>query len=408
MFYILGLVLKIIGIILLVLLGTFIVFVLLALFVPFRYRAVLERNNEKNYVDIKAGWLFRIVYFRIYWAGEKPRICLRILGILFFDSGRPQKLLIQRKKKNKIEIKSETTDKITETVENEQKGQELKEGQTQQGIETEQTKEGRTQQEIVTEQTKEGRTQQEIETEQTKKGQNTYTAQGEQKAESKEQDLSQLSDKVINDTAKMTSNTIKKLEDITQTSETESILSRLWNQLLFLIRRVYQAICSIIMQIKATFQKIKTIFLKIITFFSSIEERIKSFLGFFRKSSAKGMIIRTFFGLEINQKGIKGILNTLKLIGGHTFPYQITGEFVIGTGDPYTTGMILTYLGMFYGFYGKNFNLQVDFEQKRLEGRIKMKGRIRLFHVLLSLFRLWKLKEFKELIKNLKELKEAL
>lgn len=63
-------------------------------------------------------------------------------------------------------------------------------------------------------------------------------------------------------------------------------------------------------------------------------------------------------------------------------PSMIEGDLVIGTGDPATTGEMLGAIGAIYGFLPQKLQITPDFEEKRLEGNLHIKGKIRLIHLL--------------------------
>ncbi len=65
-------------------------------------------------------------------------------------------------------------------------------------------------------------------------------------------------------------------------------------------------------------------------------------------------------------------------------PKVLKGNLIFGTGDPATTGEILGVVAAFYGLYPTELQIIPDFEEKRLEGHLQAKGRIRLIHVLIS------------------------
>lgn len=91
---------------------------------------------------------------------------------------------------------------------------------------------------------------------------------------------------------------------------------------------------------------------------------------------------------------------TADVTGGllrHVKPRQMEAWLEVGTGDPASTGQILALWGMLYPLLGENIRITPDFERKYLEGEIHIKGRIRacvlLFHGLRLILdrRLWRL-----------------
>ena len=54
------------------------------------------------------------------------------------------------------------------------------------------------------------------------------------------------------------------------------------------------------------------------------------------------------------------------------------GKVIFGTGDPCSTGELLGVLALFYAWYGNGVQIIPDFEQKRIEGNVSFRGRIRM------------------------------
>lgn len=52
-------------------------------------------------------------------------------------------------------------------------------------------------------------------------------------------------------------------------------------------------------------------------------------------------------------------------------------DFIVGTGDPASTGQILAIHGMLYPIIGETVHISPDFEKPRLEGEFYIRGRVR-------------------------------
>ncbi len=345
MLTIIGQILRIIGIGLAGLAGILLLFVLLVLFVPLRYRGTLSKKTEGQQVDIRIGWLFRLLSARVYWTGEKPKITLRIAGITLFDSTKPKK---QKKLKDTKELYIEKKEDI-----------------------------------------------QQIQPE--------ITEMNTEKQEPEKQDP-------ISESMSLEENNIKEdnieednVEEL-EISEMKSQGWKVWN----LLKRLKDWICSKVIWIKNQIRFILSLIWSGIDFLMNLKKRLKESIGKVGKLRTKAGLIQTFFRESNNRTGIKAVLVILKMVGKHVLPTKLSGSVVFGTGDAYSTAQILVYTAMFYGLYASNFDLQADFEQKRLEVEIKLKGRIRPFKLLLYLFKLWRTAEFKQLLRNIKKLKEEL
>ena len=78
--HIILLILKIIGIVLVSLIGVFLALILLGLFVPLRYNIKGEKGNEQPIeADVRVNWLLHIVSFSLKYK-EKVSYRLRIFG----------------------------------------------------------------------------------------------------------------------------------------------------------------------------------------------------------------------------------------------------------------------------------------------------------------------------------------
>ena len=59
-------------------------------------------------------------------------------------------------------------------------------------------------------------------------------------------------------------------------------------------------------------------------------------------------------------------------------------------------------LSILYSLYGDHIEIRADFEQKIIEGRLDVKGRIRLVRLIIIVIKLISNKRFKELNNNFK------
>ena len=124
---------------------------------------------------------------------------------------------------------------------------------------------------------------------------------------------------------------------------------------------------------------------------------------------------------------IKGILENIEyyldIIKGDTFkssfalckdelcsifsyirPRTFKLDWIIGTGDPASTGQVLAYYyAVLYPFLGPQANVQGDFEQKRIEGTALIKGKIKLFTFIKAAVRIYFNKDIRKLLKLFKK-----
>ena len=83
-------------------------------------------------------------------------------------------------------------------------------------------------------------------------------------------------------------------------------------------------------------------------------------------------------------------------------PRKVKGRLLIGTGDPASTGQVLSVYGMLYPFIGNNIDIIPDFENQIVEGELLVKGRITVFKALKMALVVFFNKDVRRLIKLLK------
>ncbi len=88
----------------------------------------------------------------------------------------------------------------------------------------------------------------------------------------------------------------------------------------------------------------------------------------------------------------------LKKLLNHIKPRHVEGDVKFGFDDPYITGQVLVAISPFYGFYGGNITVTPVFDESIAEGRIRLKGRVRIFTVLAVIIRMLMDKNFRFLL----------
>ena len=69
-------------------------------------------------------------------------------------------------------------------------------------------------------------------------------------------------------------------------------------------------------------------------------------------------------------------------------PKEARGYVEYGVDDPYYTGKLLSWLALFYPFFGKWLQIAPDFEKPALNGSIFIKGHLRMNHLAAAAVRL--------------------
>lgn len=271
MLHILGMILKIAGILLGSILGICLLLLLLVLFVPVRYR-VKGAYHERPDVDDGISWLFPVFNVRILYAGEDWQVTTRIFGFkLKKKEDKPQKRRSE---------KPETT-------------------------------------------------------EQTEHVQAEITEQGE----SAQSEMKQ-----------------------SQPDEKKSII-----------------------------QKIREIFEKIKCTIRNICDKIKELM---RKKEE----LQAFIKDEKNREAFRLIKDQLIYLWRHIRPRKLSLTCHFGFDDPSHTGQALAAGAVLYPLYRNKVRLYPDFENKVLEADGYMKGRIRIFPLVLIIIRLWKNKQIRAMV----------
>lgn len=87
-------------------------------------------------------------------------------------------------------------------------------------------------------------------------------------------------------------------------------------------------------------------------------------------------------------------------------PRHMRGKVIFGTGDPCSTGELLGVLALFYAWYGNGVQIIPDFEQKRIEGNVSFRGRIRMITLICIAWRIIKNKDGRKLLHEWEKWKE--
>lgn len=103
---------------------------------------------------------------------------------------------------------------------------------------------------------------------------------------------------------------------------------------------------------------------------------------------------------EENMDALKLLLRETAYLLRHSRFRSVKGEMEIGIEDPYLMGQILSALSFLYPLYGKNQELSITpyFDRKELSGEIKIKGHLRLIHVVKAMIRLLMNKRIRSMI----------
>lgn len=147
--------------------------------------------------------------------------------------------------------------------------------------------------------------------------------------------------------------------------------------------------------LKALMAKLKALLEKLKAFWNRVT-------GLFQKAEKLKETIaayRTFFEREDFKRAFALCKKELLTLWKRVRPKKLKAELHFGFDDPALTGQILAYLSMLYPLLGKDVRLRPDFENRVCEGKLLIKGKIRLFVLLRALWILYFDKDIKRLIR---------
>lgn len=172
-------------------------------------------------------------------------------------------------------------------------------------------------------------------------------------------------------------------------------------------RSMKYRIRKIIVTIKTLLRKLSSFVRKIINGFGSLKERLKTAIDLIKKVMAYPKKVGEFLNDADNKAAIGLIFQSMKLIVKHASPKRVKGEIILGFDDPCTTGQVLGGISVATAYMNiRKLRIIPEFQEAKLEGFIRAKGRIYSFVVLRIIIRLIRDKHFQIFKDRLKQLKE--
>ena len=141
-------------------------------------------------------------------------------------------------------------------------------------------------------------------------------------------------------------------------------------------------------------EKIKQIIEKVKCTIRSICDRIKNI-------KAEYDFYKGLWDKPQGQAAVKHVFRELWYLLKKIKPKKIEGDVVLGTGDPASTGQAIGAVAALYGFLPEKLQITPDFEEKRYEGTLHVKGKLRLIHVVIIAIRLIIDKNVRYIIKKI-------
>lgn len=92
--------------------------------------------------------------------------------------------------------------------------------------------------------------------------------------------------------------------------------------------------------------------------------------------------------LDETQLVLKNVHGEAGRLLRHLGPRKMKVDFIVGTGDPASTGQILALYGILYPIIGETVHISPDFDNPRLEGEFDIRGRVRFVVALAAVLRI--------------------
>lgn len=356
MIHILLIILKIIGIILLVLLGLALLAVLVVFFVPVRYQVQISRREGEGEppvsVRAKVTWLLHLLHGRICYPAEQPvRICLAFYPLFTVPPKEKKSRSLSRRKKRGSAA------------------QDASDTGTEDGIREEAAEAAGNKTPEETAEANEKIAQEETAEAAGKLAQEEAAGISGNMAQVETAGISENMTQV--ETADIT-------EDVLQDQAAETKLRKLWRKLQSFLHRGKDALTNIQYTITKLCDKIRNI-MDNIQYYRAILEG------------------------DAFQNAIRLCRGELSELLCRLRPKRVRGSWVIGMEDPCLTAEILSAYGVLYPLVGQNIQVIGDFENRRLEGELFLKGKIRIFTFLKVFVRIYFNKNIKELMRQWKK-----
>ncbi len=359
------LVLKIIGIVLLCIVLLALLILIGLLFAPFRYQANVEGNKEGPYVKAfaKVRWLFVSGSYDFLLKGENELV-IRLFGIP-----------IKRKKQQPDEDKD-----------SEEKDEEKAESKNDN---SEEVKSDEADSEVKAEDKPSEKEEDFLEDKPSEK------ESGEAEEDTSE-DKSEESDTETSENASEVEDSGENSDEATDENDNDAEEPA---EKVKLVQKVKNKFGSVKNKVADKFNGVKT---KI----SSLWDSVRAMFILFGKK--KGLL-QKYIEKKSTRNAIKTAWDNVYWVLKHIAPKKYNGEVEFGLADPALTGEIYAGISPLYGFVSDHLVLTPAFENELVvDGNASIKGRIRLWGILIRAIRLYRDKNIRKVIKEAEKVKETL
>lgn len=366
-------ILKILGILLLVILGLLLAIVLSVLFVPVRYQLEGEKPSpgwsEAN-GKIRVSWLLHLIHLRIQYREKELDWECYLFGVPLKKAGAALKRWKKKRRRKKAQRRKKQRKQAAQKAAQAQKAAvERREKEKPLQIE----EKARTAE-------KEHRVEEkQIESERSKTTEPEAKEAKTAESETRKTDAT-ITEKQDTDKSKETELTKTEPEKTENTPKKETIsekLSRFWN-------------------------RCKKIIGSILGFPGKLKKKLTNIRLTFRGFCDKIKQWRTLWKEESTQAALHFLTEKGRKLIRHVLPRKIRGSITFGCEDPALTGQILGAVAIAYPLYGKGVAVYPRFEEKILEGNLRMRGRI---VAACLLWQAWKIYRNPDVRKTLKKIR---
>ena len=372
MLHIILLILKIIGIVIACIIGLILLLICSVLFVSFRYSGKLKFDKQVEY-SLRGHWLLWAVSFKVEGRQANPRIIVRLFGYPLIDTGKPKKVKTSAKtekaEKNEISVKAKNTEKAESVAE---VSMTEKSKVSEQGKMPEKIEKMETSAKIKNAEKAES----DAEVHMTEKSEAPEQVKIPEKMEAPEKTANILED----NTSEI--KPAEKIESVGNPKKADQKPS-LWTRICSIKDRIIGKIKKKLAAFKAKLQKLGNTFKKL----KNKKEKLEAiFLSKEGRATIRRIKVQVF-----------KVLKHLKFT-------KIRGRLHFGFDDPATTGKVLGLACILYPAYRNKLNLEPDFNEAVIDGDLYIRGRIRIFNLLLPAAKIKFDKGFNKMLKAIKQL----
>ena len=369
--HIILLILKIIGIVLLSLIGILLALILLGLFVPIRYFIKGEKRKDTPVTaDIRLNWLLHIVSFTLEYK-DKISYRLRILGITVLKG--EEELSSEEKEGSPSKEEKQKSQKKKKQKSNKQASNVRKKSSS----EPEHSKK-RVSDNIEQANSKTASVQETIE-------------------ELNEENSSQNEKQALETKASSVENTPLITEKKTQNSNTENAEQEIIpiKTGKTKIEQLWERICRFFID---GWNKIKELFYKAKRFCVDLCKKKD-------QAIEKLRMIKEFLYEPENKLGFLVLWKLLKKLGRHCGPKKWDCKVRFGTADPAQTGQILGIISSIGGMIGFMPDITPEFQEEVLDVDFFLKGRMQTYYLIWLIIEVWKNEDFHKLQNNFEKVR---